>query len=237
MADGPLIRLVMAHDFYAPAPPPVQVVVTSGAMVWQRPGRVMLFARDRDDIPARIGLDLLWESLDFSMITEGYDWSRVPVLELPAGSDDLSFASSPVSRCEPRGLADRRIARLEIAVTPKVTRDIRLGFRAVAAHWAYHLLGSGLRDDLEVIDSDGQTRFDDLGPEILPDGTRTRVLRSVEPLALRARPEQRFTLQYRGQFGPVVLVPALPAASTNIRPVADDRDGGRFQADIYVTLN
>lgn len=237
MVDRTLIRLQLAHDFYAPAPPPVQAAAPAGLVIRSRAGHVTVIAPDRFDAPARINLDLLWDSLDFCMITDAYEWSRVPVLEVPADVDQVPFGRYPVSRSIPRGLSDRRVVRLEIAVTPDTARDIQLGFGAVAAHWTYHLLGGGLRDDLEVVDMSGQTRFDDLGFEILPDGARARVLRSTEPLALHTRPTQRFALQYQGQFGPVVLVPALPTASANIRPVADDRDGGRFQADIYVTLN
>lgn len=237
MPDRPLIRLTVAHAYHQPAEPPVQVLAAGGTVVRRLGTQFAVILPDRQDVPERVSLALLWQDLDFGFITEGYDWSAVPVLEAPPGRDQLTFGEAPVLRHEPRGPGDRRILQLEIGIGPDQPRDIRLDFEAVAAYWVYHLTGRGLRDDFRIVDAGETVRFDDLGPETLPNGAPARALRSTAPLPLRARPSQRFTLQYEGQFGPVVLVPTLPAAGVRLRPLADDQTTGAQQADIYVTLS
>ncbi|MFV0299868.1 MAG: hypothetical protein ACK5IP_03125 [Paracoccus sp. (in: a-proteobacteria)] len=237
MSPRLLIRLRLVHGYDDPGHPALRVVAPSGVMLRQLGGEVEVFLSERQEMPAQVSLSLLWQSVEFCLVTEGYDWSGVPVLVVGADRDRLVFGTDPVLQTLPRGRGDRRVLQLDIAVTEGARRDIRLDFEAVATHWAYHLTGRGLRDDIRIVDRGNRVRFDDLGVETLPDGTPARVLRSAEPLALCARPPQRFALQYEGQFGPVVLVPALPAAGVNIRPLADGGGDGRLQSDIYVTLS
>ena len=237
MPDRPLITLTLTHGYHHPAEPPVRLAIPRGMAVRRVGGRHAVILPDRQDPPDQVSLTLMWESVDFCMITKGYDWGAVPVLDVQAGLDDLTFGGEPPRSTEMRGPGDRRIAQLDIAITDGAARDIHLGFDAVAPLWTYHLTGRGLRDDVQIVDTGNAVRFDDLGVQPLPSGAPARVLRSTEPLALRARPTQRFALQYEGRFGPVVLVPVLPAAGAKTRPIVEDGAAGRLQSDIYVTLS
>lgn len=237
MADCPLIRLTVAHAYHHPAEPPVQAMVAGGLVLRRLGTQFAVILPDRQDVPETVSLALLWTDIDFASVTDGYDWSAVPVLEAPPDRDQLTFGGAPALRHESRLPGDRRILQLDVAIHDGQPRDIRLDFEAVAAYWVYHLTGRGLRDNLRIVDSGDEIRFDDLGPEVLPNGSAARALRSAVPLRLRARPPQHFTLEYEGQFGPVVLIPTLPAAGVRLRPLADGRATGAQQADIYVTLS
>lgn len=236
MPDRAVAKLTLAHDYDPFSPPAVRVIASANTAIRRRGASILLIVENQHDNSGTVGLTLLSETVDFCLITKGYDWVAVPVLAFPAGTDRLLFDAAQVLRTDPRRIGDRRIAQLEIAVEQGATRDIRLDFEAISAHWTYHLTGRGLRDDLEIVDADDTVGFDDLGARTLPDGTTARVIRSTVPLALRARPLQRFVLQHDGRFGPTVLIPALPAAGTKIRPITEDGAPGRLQSDIYVTL-
>lgn len=237
MADLPLIRLTFAHDYYDPAPAPLRLQVAHGMAIRHLGGGPAVILPDRHDMPAMVSVTVLWEALDFCTVTQGYDWAAVPVLAVPPDQDLLAFGDQTALRTERRGPGDRRVLQMDIAIRDGAPRDIRVGFTALAPHWTYHLTGRGLRDDMQIVDPGNEIHFDDLGAETLPNGVPARVLRSAQPMALRARPSRRFALQYEGRFGPVVLVPVLPAAGVKTRPIAEGDAAGRLQADIYVTLS
>ena len=237
MADLPLIRLTLAHDYYDPAPPPLRLQVPGDMAIRHLGGGPAVILPDRHDMPATVSVTVMWESLDFCTVTQGYDWAGVPVLAMPPDHERLTFGDHPILRTERRRPGDRRVLQLDIATGDGAPRDIRIDFTALAPHWTYHLTGRGLRNDMQIVDPANEIRFDDLGAETLPNGASARVLRSAQPMALRARPSRRFALQYEGRFGPVVLVPVLPAAGAKTRPITEGDAAGRLQADIYVTLS
>ncbi|MBU3030113.1 hypothetical protein KNW02_08275 [Paracoccus sp. XHP0099] len=237
MPDHVVIRLTLRHDYYLPDLPPLRLLAPVGLVVRRIGERLVVIARDGADLPERVTLTLLAQSPDLCRVTQGYDWHRVPVLKLAEGEDQVRFGTRPEDGDEARRMGDWRVVLLDVALAADPPRDIEVHFSAVAAYWAYWLTGRGLRDDIRIVDPHDAAQFDDLGPATLPDGREARVIRSAEPLALRARPTERFALQYEGQFGPVMLVPVLPAAGVNTRKLTGDGADDRLQADIYVTLS
>lgn len=237
MPDRALIGLTLNHGYYQSGDPGVQVVVPRGMVLRRNGARYAAILPDGDGAPDSVTLTLLWQDVHFGFITSGYEWSAVPVLQVAADQNHVTFGSAPALRQEPRRPGDRRILQMDIEVADGQPREIRLDFETVAAYWTYHVIGRGLRDDLQIVDPDEAVTFDDLGSGTLPNGAPVRVLRSSVPLPVLARPQQHFTLQYEGQFGPVVVIPNLPAAGMKLRPLVGEKTGDALQADIYVTLS
>lgn len=237
MADRVLIRLRMTHDYDMAVCPAFRLAAPAGLLVRRIGADALVMLPDRQDLPASVSLSVIWKNSDIISVTKGYDWNFIPVMKVPIGAFRVRFGDDPVDETVPRLPSDRRIVQLDVELGQDFPREIDLNFAALSSHWAYHLTGPGMRDDLRIVDAEGVVQFDDLGRQVLAGGTPARVLRSALPLPLRARPAQRFALQHDDRSGPRVLIPALPAAGLQIRPLAQTDGATGFQSDIYVTLS
>ena len=250
MGYAPILRLTLAHDYYDDALPPIAAAPTepagfarAGLLLRQSGGVVTVIAEEGAARPEALQLTLLAASPDLFAVTEGADWRAVPHVTLGPQAEDYRFAALlPTGFAglapppgEPQDRA-RLLARLTIALPAEGARDVSLAFDAVAALWAYHLTGARSDGDLQIVDALGAVAFDDLGLHPLPGGTRAKVLRSAAPVPARARPSQRFALQRPSPFGPETLIPVLPAAGIQFKPVTEPGAAARLQSDIYVTL-
>ncbi len=250
MGYAPILRLTLTHDYYGDTPAPISAqpsepagFTRAGLMLRQNGSVVTVITEEGAARPDALRLTLQATSPDLFAVTEGADWRGVPHLGLNLGAEAFRFAELLPSGfaglaprpSEPQDRA-RLLVRLTIALPADGARDVTLAFDAVSALWAYHLTGARSDGDLQIVDAAGAVAFDDLGLQPLPGGTRAKVLRSTAPVPARARPSQRFTLQRPSPFGPETLIPVLPAAGIQFKPVTEPGAAARLQSDIYVTL-
>ncbi|GFE50682.1 hypothetical protein So717_24350 [Roseobacter cerasinus] len=239
------LRLEVQHAFFDEAVPPLEMRPSdprgfdAARLLLRQRGRFVHVLQDDavEDQPSEIALTLLATAHDLFAVTKGAVWGAV--VHLTAGLDQEALAFDEAGPAQPTDTAGRFLpvlATLDIALPSEGRRDLLLRCDAVAAHWAYHLIGAGQIDALEVVDSAGAVAFEDLGEQDLPNGQAARVIRSIQALAARARPPERFALQKAGPFGPETLVPVLPAAAIDFKPIPDTGAPPRLQSDIFVTL-
>lgn len=248
MRWGVLIELTLAHDYYAPNMPPVtlrsddeQAFDKEGFLLRQQGNKGFVLAEESaaalPALPKQIVLDLHVQSTDVITVTDGGNWTHVPHIDLPVGTDTATLDTVPVEGNMPeQAPGDLCLARLVLDVLPGVHRKINVTFKAVSSHWAYHVIGPG-NDDVMIEDAEGLVSFDALGVTNLPDGTPASVLRSSDAMPARARPGQRFSLSKPGPFGPRTLIPVLPAPQPLFATVpTPDGAGALIQSDIYVSI-
>ncbi|WP_227270654.1 hypothetical protein [Roseobacter weihaiensis] len=243
MGWGVVIELMLEHDYYAPHMPPVTVRPTdaarfakSGLLLRQSGALVFVLAENAaEDLPATVELGLEVQNTDVIAVTQGGDWSMVPQLTLMAGTDRAVLEDARAATV-PQRPGRQKLAQITAEILPQVPRRLKLRFKAMASHWAYHVIGPG-SDDVHIEDPEGAVEFDPLGTVDLPDGTPAHVLRSRAPLPARARPNQRFSLTRPGPFGPRILIPVLPAPQPLFASVpAPDGAGALIQSDIFVSI-
>ena len=235
----------MNHSYYAPAPPPLTIgpadpdTFRRSSLLLRGSGAEFLLIED-GDAPSpvtRIVLDVICRTPEVISVTQGAGWRALPVIVLPLGRDvgAPEQAGSHLDAGLSRG--EQRLARLAIELDPEGPRTVELRMRAQRSRWAYHVTGPG-HGDVLVEDTEGEVEFEDLGQVTLPNGVPAKVIRSRDPLPLRARAAQRFALTTPGPFGPKVIVPILPVAG----PVSAAATGAGsteppvLQSDIYVSI-
>lgn len=244
MAYAEILRLSLRHAYFGSDVPPLAVAPTdapgfdrAACLLRQRGAEVHVLADEAEARPEAVQLSVTAQSGQVMQVTRGVVWGRpVPVAApLDVTEVGLPDAGETTSSDTPRTLgAD--ICVMEIDLPAEGRRDLTLSLEAVESHWAYHLVGMRDLDGLEVIDSAGDMRFEDLGLQDLPDGRPARVIRTADAVAARARPGERFALQKSGAFGPETLVSVLPAAAPPFKPIPGSGAPARLQSDIFVTL-
>ena len=240
-----LVELTIAHEYYAPNMPPVTLrpndasgFEKDGLLLRQQGMRGFVLAEDdATGLPAQIVIDLHIQSTDVIAVTDAGDWKHVPPVALPKGTDHATLDRPAPDPGMPAQTPGRwRLAQLIIDIDPAQHRKVQVTFKAVASHWAYHIIGPG-HDEVTIEDPEGRVSFDPLGVTTLPDGRPANVLRSSDALPARARPGQRFSLSKPGPFGPRTLIPVLPAPQPLFATVPDpDGTGALIQSDIYVSI-
>ncbi|WP_300019840.1 hypothetical protein [uncultured Roseobacter sp.] len=244
MAYAEILRLSLRHAYFGSGVPPLSVAATdaqgfgrAGCLLRKRGAVVHVLADEAEARPDAVQLTVTAQSDHVMQVTRGVVWGRGAAVAAPLQVAEVGLpdaGDAPPSDA-PRTLgAD--ICVLEIDLPAEGLRDLTLSLEAVESHWAYHLVGMRDLDGLEVIDSAGEMRFEDLGLLDLPDGRPARVIRTAEALAARARPGERFALQKSGAFGPETLVSVLPAATPPFKPIPESGAPARLQSDIFVTL-
>ena len=240
-----LVELSLQHDYYAPNMPPVMLRPTDeqgfekvGLLLRQQGTKGFILAEEgAAALPAQVAVDLHVQSADVIAVTAGGNWTHVPQLHLPVGTDSAALDPAPAKETMPEQTGGHlRLAQLLIDILPGVHRKIDVTFKAVSSHWAYHVIGPG-NEDVMIEDAEGLVSFDALGITNLPDGTPAHVLRSSGALPARARPGQRFSLSKPGPFGPRTLIPVLPTPQPLFATVpTPDGAGALIQSDIYVSI-
>ncbi len=243
------LTVSVVHDYWGDGPAPVllaavdrSALARDGMMLRPAPGGGAVIAEVGDQMPASITLDLIATDDLLLPLTDKVSGGRalVPLIDLTEGVADIDLTFSPAAAAdaEPRGLADRRLARLAVALPLEGTRSVRISCRAVEALWTYHFVGQSIDGPIRIVDAEARIDFEDLGQHTLPGGRRARVLRSVAPVPLRARPVVRLALEEArpAPFDAMTLIPVLPAAGPALRPVTDAGAAATLQSDIYVSL-
>ncbi|MBW4706660.1 hypothetical protein KX928_02560 [Roseobacter sp. YSTF-M11] len=245
MGYSEILRLTLAHAYFGNDVPPLTVAPAdtrdfdvAGCLLRQRGAVTIVLVDDAmEERPAGITLTLGARTPQVIEVTEGAVWGAPISLSVPLDVDTvrLSDVDAPETPQDTLRL-EAVLATLQIAVPPEGQREVTLSLTAKESFWAYHLTGQTSLDGLEVIDSEGDVTFEDLGLADLPDGRPVRVIRSTRAVAARARPSQRFALQKAGPFGPETLIAVLPGAAPPFKPIQEAGAPMRLQSDIFVTL-
>lgn len=88
-------------------------------------------------------------------------------------------------------------------------------FDAASSYWKYYVRGALAARALAIADLDAAVAFRRVGDEA--EVGRAAVFLSDAPIALRARPGQRFQLRERAAFGDRILMKRMPVASAGLR--------------------
>ncbi|MFK7762648.1 MAG: hypothetical protein AB8B62_05265 [Roseobacter sp.] len=236
------IELELEHAYYAPNLPPLNAAPTDPVefnrqdLILRQTGRrILILAEDqRSDLPMRVGLDLIAQDKNLISVTEGGNWKHIPQISFDAQTDETVLEAGTAS--VPQVPTSLRLAQVNMVLKPDSKRDLKLRFKAMSSHWAYHVVGPG-NDDVFIEDPEGAVLFDPLGAVELPGGSQANVIRSRVPLPARARPDHRFSLSRPGPFGPRTLIPVLPSPEPLFASVpAPDGAGAIIQSDIYVPI-
>ncbi|WP_299961255.1 hypothetical protein [uncultured Roseobacter sp.] len=244
MAYAEILRLSLRHAYFGSDVPPLVVTPTdaqgfgrAACLLRQRGAVVHVLVDEAEARPEAVQLTVAAQSGHVMQVTRGVVWGAAVPVTAPLEVAEVGLPeAAETTPAEPVRTLGAEICLLDIAVPPEGLRDLTLSLEAVESHWAYHLVGPRDLDGLEVIDSAGDMRFEDLGLRDLPDGRPARVIRTASPVAARARPGERFALQKSGAFGPETLVSVLPGAAPPFKPIPDPGAPVRLQSDIFVTL-
>ena len=237
-----IIRLTLRHEFFDEAAVPVTVTPLDpiafdreGLLVRHKGNQVSIIAPEQaDDLLEVVQLVFRADDPMVLSVTEGADWNYLPHVSIPLGQDHAEFGQPDTKKRQI--MSQSLLVRLDLQHDPDAMRDLELRFNAIRSLWAYHVIGADPEKTIEIVDTDEEMTFDDLGDTELPNGRTAKVIRSQRALIAKARPNQKFALQHAGPFGPVPLIPVLPAASSQARPLPKATSGARLQSDIYVTL-
>lgn len=240
-----IARITVRHDYYDPAPAPVQLVpddpdaFAAQGMLLKLYNGVWHVLTEGAEVPDALALRVVAQTPEVLSVTAGALWERTPIVLAPLGHDTpvLETVAAPTKARDIR--AGMVLAHLQMALGP-TPRAITLGFEAVAAYWAYHVVGEGAEMSA-VVDPEGAVDFELVPPAEppmrLPDGRPVAVLRSTRALPARARTPHRFALQTPGSFGPRTLIPVLPAPGPDFVSRSDPASSEtRVQSDIYVSI-
>jgi hypothetical protein len=243
------LTVSIVHDYWGEEPAPVKLasadpsaLARGGMMLRPAPGGGAVIAEVGETTPDAILLDIIATDDLLLPLTESAagGGAPVPMIDLTGGTADADFAFSGswTGETVPRGVADRRLARLAVALPQDGTRVVRIACRAVDALWTYHFVGTSIDGPIRIVDGDARIAFEDLGRQTLPGGRQARVLRSTAPVPLRARPVVRLALEEArpAPYDAMTLIPVLPAAGPSLRPVAEPGAAAPLQSDIYVSL-
>ena len=243
MQYAPILTLTLEHGFYGAADIPLQLRPTDaygfnrmGCMLRTTGNQTVIVANLNDQVPERVTLDVCAQTPEIFSVTKGSDWRNVPHFIIGSDVAEVLFDPDGTADVHPQRRSDR-LARLTLEITGAPDRAVTMKMKAVEALWAYFLCGSGVTDDLEVIDATGNISFTEQDPHFLPDGSKAQVWLSDRALPARARPDQKFALQRTSPFGPEPVIPVLPAAGITFKSLTQEAGGAaRLQSDIYVSL-
>lgn len=244
MAYAEILRLTVEHAYFGPDVAPLTVAPAdprafdrAGLLLRQRGATTIVLGDETAERETRLSLRVTAQSPQVQQVTRDLVWGAPVAVTVPLDRTriGLTDATAPAPP-ENRHRLGSDLAVLDIELPQDGARVVTLALEAIDAHWAYHLVSTRDLDGIEVIDTAGDVVFEDLGSRTLPDGQATRVIRSAQALAARARPGQRFALQKAGAFGPETLVAVLPAAAPPFKPIPDAETPARLQSDIFVTL-
>ena len=238
-----LLGITLEHRFFGEEAFPVKVI-PANPKAFDRDGLILRQQGKTVSVIIEAGAEVLPDLVELLVIpagpevlqaTLGSSWKTVPVLDVPLGTKHVEFWDAAAGRIPqpPQPV----LCQLSVAIDPEGPREIGIGFAAVEALWAYHVIGSEADSEIAIFDPEETAAFEQLGAETLPDGRAARVLRSTAPLPIHARPNQRFSLQEPGPFGPKTLIPVLPAAGTSFHPATGAQAAYPFQANIFINLN
>ncbi|AVR97124.1 hypothetical protein [Pseudoduganella armeniaca] len=135
---------------------------------------------------------------------------------LPAGA---SPADAPLCRLALDQAASQRrpalVLRIELDTAAPERRFV-VRFEAGSSFWKYYVTGGLAARPLAIADLDGIVAFRaGAADQERPAGAL--VFLSDRPIALRARPGERFVLKENGPFGERVLMKRMPVAGTGLR--------------------
>lgn len=252
MSFAEILHLTVRHAYYGDSAVPVRIA-PADARSFARDGLMMKADRgsavvigdpEAEDLPQTVALKLVAQTPDLFALTDGADARKARHLHVPQGQDDVRFADATPPKQTPKRSPDApqvlsgEFIGLSIALPDPADwpRRVTLRCDTVSALWAYHVTGPRAGEPLEIVDTTGKARFDDLGTQFLPGGQTTRILRSREPIALRARSDVKFKLQVQGQFDPDTIIPRLPVGGARLKPITDPGAAARLQSDIFITL-
>ncbi|WEF34300.1 hypothetical protein [Pseudoduganella chitinolytica] len=164
-----------------------------------------------------------------------------------AGIDGVLHAGATLAERDLHG-ADALAAHLPTAGVPRrpallvriepdaaaPARRYTARFDAASSYWKYYVSGALAGRPLAIADLDGIVAFHADQEADLTPARRARVFVSDRPIALRARPGERFVLKELGPFGERVLIKRMPVAGTGLRQRAV-RDGQVVQvSEIFI---
>jgi hypothetical protein len=103
-----------------------------------------------------------------------------------------------------------------------------------ATHWKYWLPAEWAPQQPQVVDAAGQVDFEPVAVAAFDNGRAALVTHSRQPIALAARPRQRFALHARAPLADPVLVKRLPVASAGQFGVETIAGVRSLVSEIYV---
>ncbi|MCY4333703.1 MAG: hypothetical protein OXC60_03410 [Litoreibacter sp.] len=239
-----LLRLTLEHAYFGAEAFPMEVkpadpqgFARAGLLLRQQGKTVSVIGESGGaGQPERVELLVIPAGPDVLEATLGADWHAVPQLQVPLDMERITLDDA-VAENAPAQPRKPILCQLSVSLAPLGTREVTVAFNAVEALWAYHVIGSAETAEFSIFDPEGAVSFEPLDFETLPDGRIAHVLRSTTPLAARARPTHRFSLQEPGPFGLKTLIPVLPAGGISFRSATGLRPAHPFQTNIYINLN
>ncbi|PUB17376.1 hypothetical protein [Yoonia sediminilitoris] len=241
------LSLRITHDYWSDEAPPLRIVPHSptafasiGLLAKPATARLDVVAETKYlEEPVTVTLAVIADEGEVAQLTSGADWTTCPRADLTSDTaSTTAVLSDIVTNGEvPRAPGDP-LFLIDVSLPATGQRDVDLHCPSVAAIWAYHIIGKSVDAPLQITDQKAQVNFEDAGQTALPNGTPARVLRSTQPIALQRRADTRFALEQTQEppFDPITLVPVLPAAGTNLRPIPGGSPDTTMQSDIFVSL-
>jgi len=149
-----------------------------------------------------------------------------------------------------RALSDIRHASLglfSILITPdelsafhqgstQAYNDYHVRFQARETYWKYYLVGDANQPSAYIHDVDGKVEFEDLGEELLSNGSSARIFISKQALPLRARAKQKFQLLVKKNGRSKVYVRRLAVASAKRINKQIVNGNELFVSEIYINF-
>ena len=149
-----------------------------------------------------------------------------------------------------RALSDTRHASLglfSILITPdelsalhqgstQAYNDYHVKFQARETYWKYYLVGDANQPSAYIQDIDGKIEFEDLGEELLSNGSSARIFISKQALPLRARAKQKFQLLVKKNGRSKVYVRRLAVASAKRINKQIVNGNELFVSEIYINF-
>lgn len=229
------LRLTLQHAYYGELTPPIvatplepRAFHAAGLLLRQKGALIEVVSQAGfADQATAIDLCLTATEPELYAATKSAEWQKLPSLLIPLGMAEATFndAMPLQDKASPQDLT---LSHVTVALPEAGGRDVTLQFEAVEAYWAYHVVGSGLTGELNVVDKAGQVAFEPKGKSKLADGREAKVFRSATPLPI-AGADRRFALLR----GTDEVISVLPAPGL---PLHESADGQALEAHIYVTI-
>ena len=151
------------------------------------------------------------------------------------------------SRVTPAGAKKASVGLFSILVTPdelsalhqgttKSYNDYHVRFQARETHWKYYLVGDANQPSAYIKDADGKVEFQDLGEELLSNGSSARIFISKQALPLQARAKQKFQLLVKKNGRTKVYVRRLAVASAKRINKQIVNGNELFVSEIYINF-
>ena len=167
-------------------------------------------------------------------------------------SSDLSYAEQLQKNmlASRRALSDTRHSSLglfSILITPdelkalhqdstQAYNDYHVRFQARETYWKYYLVGDANQPNAHIKDVDGKVDFEDLGEEMLSNGSLARIFISKQALPLQARAKQKFQLLVKKNGRTKVYVRRLAVASAKRINKQILNSSELFVSEIYINF-